>query len=93
MGRGADYELRGGRASASLFWNEFRDLIVFDFAAGLNFNVGRARSRGVELSWRQTSSTGSRWTRSYTYLDTEDRDTGLEPPAPAEAQRISRSGR
>ncbi len=75
---GADYELRGGRASVSLFWSEFRDLIVFDFAAGLNFNVGRARSRGVELSWRQTISTAVSVDVGYTYLDTEDRDTGLE---------------
>ena len=75
---GAEYEVGGSRASASLFWNEFRDLIVFDFAAGLNFNVGRARSRGVELSWRQAISTAVAVDAGYTYLDTEDRDTGLE---------------
>jgi vitamin B12 transporter len=74
---GADYDTSGGRASASVFWNEYRDLIVFDFAAGLNFNVGRARSRGVELSWRQTISTAVSADAGYTYLDTEDRDTGL----------------
>ena len=75
---GVDYELAGGRASVSLFWNEYRDLIVFDFAAGLNFNVGRARSRGAELSWRQTISTAASLDVGYTYLDTEDRDTGLD---------------
>ncbi|HEV8610676.1 MAG TPA: TonB-dependent receptor [Thermoanaerobaculia bacterium] len=75
---GADYELAGGRASASLFWNEYRDLIVYDFAANLNFNVGRARSRGVELSWRQAFSTAVAVDAGYTYLDAEDRDTGLE---------------
>jgi vitamin B12 transporter len=74
---GAEYEVAGGRASTSVFWSEFRDLIVYDFAAGLNFNVGRARSRGVELSWRQKISTSASVDAGYTYLDTEDRDTGL----------------
>ena len=75
---GVDYELSDGRASASLFWNEYRDLIVYDFAAGLNFNVGRARSRGVELSWRQSIASDVLVDAGYTYLDTEDRDTGLD---------------
>jgi vitamin B12 transporter len=74
---GVDYEASGGRASATLFWNEFRDLIVYDFAAGLNFNVGRARSRGLELSWRQKVVEQASFDLGYTYLDTEDRDTGL----------------
>jgi vitamin B12 transporter len=75
---GVDYELPDGRASASLFWNEYRDLIVYDFAAGLNFNVGRARSRGFELSWRQSLASDVLVDAGYTYLDTEDRDTGLD---------------
>jgi len=74
---GVDHETAGGRASASLFWNEFRDLIVYDFAAGLNFNVGRARSRGFELSCRQKIAEAVSFDAGYTYLDTEDRDTGL----------------
>ena len=74
---GADYGTAGGRASATLFSNEFRDLIVYDFATGLNFNVGRARSRGLELSWRQKIATTASFDAGYTYLDTEDRDTGL----------------
>jgi vitamin B12 transporter len=75
---GVEYEVTRGRASASLFWNEYRDLIVFDFAAGLNFNVGRARSRGVEVSWRQEIAAPVTLEAGYTYLDTEDRDTGLD---------------
>ena len=74
---GADYELPGGRASVSLFWNDYRDLIVYDFAAGLNFNVGRARSRGAEVAWRQAIARPVAVDAGYTYLDTEDRDTGL----------------
>ena len=74
---GAEYEVAGGRASASVFWNDFRHLIVYDFATGLNFNVGRARSRGAELSWRQAISSVTSVDAGYTYLDTEDRDTGL----------------
>jgi vitamin B12 transporter len=75
---GADYDLVGGRLSASVFWTDFRDLIVFNFASGLNVNVGRARSRGVEISWRQQISSAVAVDAGYTYLDTEDRDTGLE---------------
>jgi len=74
---GAEYEVAGGRAGASVFWTEFRDLIVYDFAVGLNFHVGRARSRGAELTWRQTISTSTFLDVGYTYLETEDRDTGL----------------
>jgi vitamin B12 transporter len=74
---GAEYEVAGGRVSASVFWSEFRDLIVFDFERGLNFNVGRARSRGAELSWRQKISRAACLDAGYTYLDTEDRDTGF----------------
>jgi len=74
---GAEYEVAGGRAAASVFWNDFRHLIVYDFATGLNFNVGRARSRGAELSWRQTITTAASLDAGYTYLATEDRDTGL----------------
>ena len=75
---GVEYEVSGGRASASVFWNDFRNLIVYDFATGLNFNVGRARSRGAELSWRQLLFRDVSMDAGYTYLDTEDRDTGLE---------------
>ncbi|HEY3171834.1 MAG TPA: TonB-dependent receptor [Thermoanaerobaculia bacterium] len=74
---GGEYQVAGGRASASVFWSEVRDLIVYDFATGLNFNVGRARSRGAELSWRQKISRAASLDAGYTYLDTEDRDTGL----------------
>jgi vitamin B12 transporter len=75
---GADRTLSGGRAAVSLFWNEFRDLIVYDFEQSLNFNVGRARTRGLEVAWRHDLARGLGLDAGYTYLDTEDLDTGLE---------------
>ncbi len=74
---GAERYLPGGRLEASLFWNEFSDLIVFDFATQKNQNVGRARTRGVELAWRQRLSGRLDIDTGYTYLDGEDRATGL----------------
>jgi vitamin B12 transporter len=74
---GAERELAGGRAEVSLFWNEYRDLIVYDFARFANYNVGRARTRGVELGWRQNLGSAVAIDAGYTYLDTEDLETGL----------------
>lgn len=67
-----------GRLEVSLFWNDFRDLIVFDFATFKNQNVGRARTRGVELSWRQELTARLDADAGYTYLKGEDRTTGRE---------------
>jgi vitamin B12 transporter len=81
--RSASYELGverylpGGRIEASLFWNDFRDLIVFDFESSLNLNVGRARTRGVEIAVRQDLRRALSVDAGYTYLDAQDRGTGL----------------
>ncbi|HEY7862872.1 MAG TPA: TonB-dependent receptor, partial [Thermoanaerobaculia bacterium] len=74
---GVEKQIPGGRAALAIFWSEFKDLIVFDFAIGVNFNVGRARSAGAELSWQQQVSPAVALDVGYTYLDTEDLDTGL----------------
>ncbi len=74
---GAERYLAGGRVEASLFWNDFRDLIVYDFSRFQNFNVGRARTRGVELAARQEIGRTLSLDVGYTYLDAVDRDTGL----------------
>jgi vitamin B12 transporter len=74
---GAERYLPGGRIEASLFWNEFRDLIVFDFQSSLNLNVGRARTRGVEIAMRQDLRRALSVDVGYTYLDAQDRGTGL----------------
>jgi len=73
---GAERYVGGGRVEASLFWNELRNLIVYDFAASLNYNVGRARTRGVEVGWRQQIAAGLSADAAYTYLDAENLVTG-----------------
>jgi len=58
------------------FQKDLTNLIDFDFVQFRNFNVGRARIQGVELKAGMQSHLWSlRW--NGTYLDTEDRDTGL----------------
>jgi vitamin B12 transporter len=69
----------GGRAEVSLFWNDLKDLIVYDFAQSKNLNVGRARTRGVEAGWRQEVLAGLSADATYTWLDARNRvtDTAL----------------
>lgn len=74
---GAERYLPGGRIEASLFWNDFRDLIVYDFQSSLNLNVGRARTRGIEIAVRQDLRRALSVDAGYTYLDAVDRGTGL----------------
>jgi vitamin B12 transporter len=74
---GVERYLAGGRIEASLFWNDFRDLIVYDFSRSSNFNVGRARTRGVEIALRQDLARTLSVDAGYTYLDALDRGTGL----------------
>ncbi|MEJ2086417.1 MAG: TonB-dependent receptor, partial [Acidobacteriota bacterium] len=64
-------------AGITAFQKDLTNLIDFDFVEFRNFNVGRARIQGVELKAGYQSQTWSlRW--NGTYLDTEDRDTGLQ---------------
>ncbi len=59
------------------FNKDLTNLIDFDFIDFTNINVGRARTRGVELEAAyQTGAWSARW--NGTYLDTEDLDTGLQ---------------
>jgi len=74
---GGQRYVAGGSIEVSLFWSDFRDLIVYDFGLGQDTNVGRARSRGVETAWRENLSTALSIDVGYTYLDAVDRDTGL----------------
>ncbi len=73
---GAERYVGDGRAEVSLFWNELKDLIVYDFATSLNYNVGRARTRGVEVGWRQAIVSGLSADATYTYLDADNLVTG-----------------
>jgi vitamin B12 transporter len=73
---GVERYVGAGRAELSLFWNDLTNLIVYNFATHLNENVGHARTRGVEVGWRQPVGAQVFLDASYTYLDTEDRATG-----------------
>lgn len=55
------------------FWNAFRDLVDFDFAAGY-VNVGRARTTGLEASAEARPAAGVRLSASYTRLCARDLD-------------------
>lgn len=72
---GVERYVAGGRVEVSLFWNDLKDLIVFDFAQSKNLNVGRARTRGVEVGWRQEVLAGLSADATYTYLDARNRVT------------------
>jgi vitamin B12 transporter len=74
---GVERYLPSGRVEASLFWNDFKDLIVYDFALFQDRNVGRARTRGIEVALRQDLAAAVAIDVGYTYLDGQDRDTGL----------------
>jgi vitamin B12 transporter len=70
LGAGAYFE-------TSVFYTDVEDLIQYDFAAQKNTNVGRARMQGVEAVVRGDFSKVFSGRVSYTYLDAEDRDSGL----------------
>jgi vitamin B12 transporter len=73
---GGERYLGPGRAEVSLFWNDLKDLIVYNFALSKNENIGRARTRGVEVGWRQTIVPALSADATYTYLDAENRQSG-----------------
>jgi vitamin B12 transporter len=74
---GLEQTLAGGVVGeVTAFWNDIRDLIQYDAQAFSNTNVGRARTRGVEVAAR-TAVGGLAFLRaSYTYLDAKDLDAG-----------------
>jgi vitamin B12 transporter len=75
---GAERYVGPGRLEASFFSNELRDLIVYDFVAQKNENIGRARTRGAEIAWHEPLDQRLGLDVGYTYLDTVDRGTGQE---------------
>jgi len=70
---GIEQTLAAGRAVVDVTWFEssFRDLVDFDFAAGY-VNIGRARTRGLEVSAEARPGAGSRFAASYTRLSARD---------------------
>lgn len=65
-----------GVLSATLFHNDFDDLIVFDNVTSVFQNIGAATTRGLELG--ASGDLSRRWSASasYTWLDTEQDETG-----------------
>ena len=64
-------------AGITYFRNDFRNLIDFDFSQGY-INIGRARTRGLEISGEVRSSENLRFRTSYTRLEARDLDSGAE---------------
>ncbi len=73
---GAERYIGNGKAELSVFWNDLKNLIVYDFSSQINVNVGHARTYGAELGWQQTLVPELAVTASYMYLKTEDLGTG-----------------
>ena len=73
---GADYYLAGNRGTLSATWfqTDFADLIAYDFSVfpGTVKNVGRARSRGVELAAKFDLPGACKARFAYTCLDADD---------------------
>lgn len=70
------YFLKGtASAGVTYFRSEFRNLIDFDFSRGY-INIGRARTRGVEIYAEAKPNEGLRCRASYTRLEAQDLDSG-----------------
>ena len=65
-------------AGVTLFDNRFRDLIDFDFTTSTFANIRRAEARGAEATLRAKPRNDLEVQLSYTYTDSEDRETGLQ---------------
>jgi len=76
---GVEQYFAAGHIVLALIWfeNSFRDLVDFDFQAGY-VNIGRARTKGLEVSAEARAGGGARLTASYTRLSARDTDAGTE---------------
>ena len=77
---GLEQSLFGDRITvgATYFYNDFEELIDFDFASSRYFNTGAAETQGVELSSTLRPMDSLTVKASYTYTDTEDTSTGQD---------------
>lgn len=73
---GVEQDLAAGRVrlGATVFGNDFEDLVAFD--AGGYRNVSAATTRGLEATASAWPTDRIRVTASYTFTDAEDEDTG-----------------
>jgi vitamin B12 transporter len=69
---GEAYVVDGGRVEVTYFWNDLKDLIIYDFATSRTENIGSARTQGVEVGYRQQILEPLALAASYTYLDAID---------------------
>jgi len=65
-----------GQVEVTVFHQPIRDLIVFDTATFTTANIGRARTEGVELAFRQSLHKGLTVYGHYTYLTAENLTEG-----------------
>jgi vitamin B12 transporter len=74
---GVEQMLLGGALTAGLtyFRDDFRNLIDYDFTRGY-VNIGRARTRGVEIFAETKPADGVLGRLTYTSLDARDLDSG-----------------
>ena len=87
---GVDYYLPNnlGTLSATWFESDFKNLIDYDFSVfpSTAVNIGKARTKGVELAARAHLAGGFQGSVSYTYLDAK----ALEPQGHARLLRRPR---
>ncbi|NWF52745.1 MAG: TonB-dependent receptor [Nitrospirae bacterium] len=62
------------KLGTAYFWNDFKDLIDFDWAKGY-INIAKARTKGVEIFASVCPIEDLTIGASYTYTDTEDKET------------------
>jgi vitamin B12 transporter len=76
---GVEQTLPGGHVLVDLTWfeNTFHDLVDFDYAAGY-VNIGRARTKGLEVSAEARLAAGARLRASYTRLSARDTEAGTD---------------
>jgi vitamin B12 transporter len=74
---GIDQDLFNEKVTLGItyFNNEFKNLIDYDNALGY-VNIGKARTDGMEFSTRIKARDDLTFDFSYTYMDTENQDTG-----------------
>ncbi|HSN68811.1 MAG TPA: TonB-dependent receptor [Thermoanaerobaculia bacterium] len=74
---GWDGESEAGRISATLFSNDFDQLIVYDNVRNRFENVGAGRADGLEVGAETALGERLRIAASWTWLRTEEQETGL----------------
>jgi vitamin B12 transporter len=77
---GVEQNLLDNKLSLGLtyFHNDFKNLINYSFATSKYENIGKAETKGIEAEVTFKAIEDLTIGANYTYLDTEDKETGLE---------------